>query len=321
MKINKKYITPLLIAGTILTLTVVGEKADAAVLTGNVDTSGAVTGTAGATYYSTNSWKDMLDTYQSVTPTAASNNTVFFNMVGDVQGEFSIGGYGYSNTGNTNNGVSIVNGKSLSINGNGHTLYLDSDTNYTTPGSGSGAGAGYIRGPFRVPNAGVSEATVLQIKNASITNNITGGIFQSVGTGGSAPTFIYEDVKVSNGTARYAAQPIRNDNGRILFYGTNEFNIQQDHSMNSVGLLGADNQGEWIQGGKWVEVVTGTTTLNQTWGYDQPFYTYNNNSHTMKVADGAHMVWNLNDTYTMYYDDGNSGPMVWDIAMMLPLIF
>ena len=39
MKINKKYITPLLIAGTILTLTVVGEKADAAVLTGNVDTS------------------------------------------------------------------------------------------------------------------------------------------------------------------------------------------------------------------------------------------------------------------------------------------
>lgn len=67
MKINKKYITPLLIAGTLLTLTVVGEKADAAVLTGNVDTSGAVTGTAGATYYSTNSWKDMLDTYQSVT--------------------------------------------------------------------------------------------------------------------------------------------------------------------------------------------------------------------------------------------------------------
>ncbi|MCH1722245.1 hypothetical protein [Lactococcus formosensis] len=314
MKINKKYITPLLIAGTILTLTVVGEKADAAVLMGNVDTSGAITGTAGATYYSTNSWKDMLDTYQSVTPTSASNNTVFFNIVGDVQGESSIGGYGYSNTGNTNNGVSIVNGKSLSINGNGHTLYLDSDTNYTTPGSGSGAGAGYIRGSFRVPNAGVSEATVLQIKNASITNNITGGIFQSIGTGGSAPTFIYEDVKVSNGTARYAAQPIRNDNGRILFYGTNEFNIQQDHNMNSVGLLGADNQGEWIQGGKWVEVVTGTTTLNQTWGYDQPFYTYNNNSHTMKVADGAHMVWNLNDTYTMYYDDGNSGPMVWDIG-------
>lgn len=82
MKINKKYITPLLIAGTLLTLTVVGEKADAAVLTGNVDTSGAVTGTAGATYYSTNSWKDMLDTYQSVNPTAASNNTIILMLLG-----------------------------------------------------------------------------------------------------------------------------------------------------------------------------------------------------------------------------------------------
>lgn len=314
MKINKKYITPLLIAGTLLTLTVVGEKADAAVLTGNVDTSGAVTGTAGATYYSTNSWKDMLDTYQSVNPTAASNNTIYFDVVGDVAGDTSIGGTGYSSTTNTNNGVSIVEGKSLSINGNGHMLYLDTDTNYTTAGSGSGAGGGTIRGPFRVPNAGVSSSTTLAVKNASITNNITGGIFQSVGTGGSAPTFVYEDVTVTNGAPRAAAQPIRNDNGKILFYGTNTFNIQQDNNMTSVGLTGADNQGEWIQGGKWVEVVTGTTTLNQNWGFDQPYYTYYNNSHTMKVDDSAQLVWNLNDTYCMYYDDGNSGPMVWDIG-------
>lgn len=314
MKINKKYITPLLIAGTILTLTVVGEKADAAVLTGNVDTSGAVTGTAGATYYSTNSWKDMLDTYQSVTPTAASNHMIYFDVVGDVAGNTSIGGSGYSSTTNTNSGVSIVEGKSLSINGNGHMLYLDTDTNYTTAGSGSGAGGGTIRGPFRVPNAGVSNSTTLAVKNASITNNITGGIFQSAGTGGSAPTFVYEDVTVTNGAPRAGAQPIRNDNGKILFYGTNTFNIQQDNNMTSVGLTGADNQGEWIQGGKWVEVVTGTTTLNQNWGYDQPYYTYYNNSHTMKVDDSAQLVWNLNDTYCMYYDDGNSGPMVWDIG-------
>ena len=40
--------------------------------------------------------------------------------------------------------------------------------------------------------------------------------FQSIGTGGSAPTFIYEDVKVSNGTARYAATD-RNDNEEYYF--------------------------------------------------------------------------------------------------------
>ncbi|EKF51512.1 hypothetical protein [Lactococcus garvieae] len=314
MKFNKKYLTAFFMTGMVLTLVGMGEKAEAAVLTGNTDTNGAVTGTAGATYYSTNSWKDMMDTYRAVTPGAASNNTVYFNIVGNVAGDTSIGGYGYSSTSNTNSGVSISEGKSLSINGNGHSLYLDSDTNYTTAGSGSGAGAGYIRGPFRVPNTGVSNSTTLAVKNASIINNITGGIFQSVGTGGSAPTFIYEDVTVTNGVARAAAQPIRNDNGKILFYGTNTFNIQQDNNMNTVGLTGADNQGEWIQGGKWVEVVTGTTTLNQNWGYDQPYYTYYNNSHTMKVSDDAHLVWNLNDTYCMYYDDGNSGPMVWDIG-------
>lgn len=314
MKLSKNHLIPFFLIGTVLTLMGIGEKVGAAVLSGRVDTTGAITGQAGATYYDTDSWKDMMDTYHHVTPNAASNRTVYFNVVGDVPGSSYIGGYNYANTGDTNNGASIVEGKSLSINGNGRRLYLDTDTNYTTAGAGSGAGAGYIRGPFRVPNAGVSSATVLEVKNAHITNNITGGIFQSVGRGGSEPTFVYQDVTVSNGAPTTGAQPIRNDNGRILFFGNNTFNIRQNNNMTSVGLIGADNQGEWIQGGKWVEVVSGTTTLNQNWGWDQPYYTYNNDSHTMKVADNARLVWNLNDTYCMYYDDWNSGPMVWDIG-------
>jgi hypothetical protein len=187
----------------------------------------------------------------------------------------------------------------------------NNDSQYAT---GTGGGGATIRGAFRVLNNGVSDATTLTLKNASVINNITGGIFQSVGTGGSTPTFIYQNVEVTNGAARYAAQPIRNDNGKILFYGTNTFNVQQDNNMTSAGTTGADNQGEWIQGGKWIEVVDGTTTLNMNWGNDQPFYTYNNNSHTLKIDNDAHLKWNINDTYTMYYDDGNSGPMIWDIG-------
>ncbi|MEY8537958.1 RTX toxin [Lactococcus muris] len=314
MTLSKKYLAPFFITSMILILLGIGRNVDAAVLSGRIDTTGAITGQAGATYYDTDSWKDMMDTYHHVRPNAASNRTVYFNVVRDVPGAPDIGGYNYANTGNTNNGVSIVEGKSLSINGNGRRLYLDTDTNYTTAGAGSGAGAGYIRGPFRVPNSGVSQFTVLEVKNAYIINNITGGIFQSVGRGGSEPTFVYQDVTVSNGAPTAGAQPIRNDNGRILFFGNNTFNIRQNNNMTTVGLTGADNQGEWIQGGKWVEVVSGTTTLNQNWGWDQPFYTYNNNAHTLKVADNARLVWNLNDTYCMYYDDGNSGPMVWDIG-------
>ena len=313
MNWNKNYLARIFIA-LILSgcLGFYAQETRAAVLTGNVDTTGTITGTAGATYYDTNNWKDMLDTYQSVTPNASSNNTVYFNVVGNVGGDTSIGGYGYSSTTNTNSGVSIVEGKSLSINGNAYTLRLNTSDNDAQYATGTGAGGGIIRGPFRVPNAGVSNATSLTLKNASVTNNITGGIFQSVGTGGSAPTFIYEDVTVTNGAALYAAQPIRNDNGRILFKGENTFNILVNNNMNNQ-TSGSDNQGEWIQGGKWVEVVDGTTTVNQNWGADQPFYTYANNSHTLQVDQDAHLKWNLNYTYCMYYDDGNSGPMVWNI--------
>lgn len=316
MKLNKKYLMSFLVlAGGLGLAGISARDAQAAVLTGQVDTSGNITGTAGATYYDTSDWQDMMDTYKDVNPDAASNNTIYFNVTADVQGSKNIGGYNYSSTTNNNNGASIIEGKSLSINGNGHMLYLDDDSDPTTPAKSSGVfdgkGAGNIRGPFRVPN-GVGNDTKLTIENANITNNITGGIFQAVGNTSEA-TFLYRNVTVTNGS-NYGAQPIRNDRGKILFEGNNTFNILQNQDFNSVGLYGADNQGEWIQGGAWVEVVSGTTKLNQNWWSDQPFYTYNNTSHTMKVDKYAQLVWNLNDTYCMYYDDGNKGPMVWDIG-------
>lgn len=302
MKWNKKYLTPMLIGLAFGgSLFFHNQEVHAAVLTGNTDTTGAITGTAGAVYYDAASWADMRDTYQSVTPSTTSNNTVYFNITADVPGDSSVGGTGSAN---------VTEGKSLSIIGNGHMLYLDSDTNYTTAGSGSGAGGGTVRGAFRASNSNVTNATTLTVKNASITNNITGGIFQSIST--AAPTFVYQDVTVSNGAATAAAQPIRNDNGRILLKGDNTFNVLSNNNMNNQAST-SDNQGEWVQGGKWVEVVDGTTTLNQNWGQDQPFYTYNNNSHTLQVDTNAQLKWNLNYTYCMYYDDGNSGPMIWNL--------
>lgn len=64
-------------------------------------------------------------------------------------------------------------------------------------------------------------------------------------------------------------------------------------------------------------MVTGTTTLNQSWGNDQPFYVYySSGGSTLQVDAGASMVWNLNKTYTMYYDDGSLltvGALNWNI--------
>ena len=84
---------------------------------------------AGATYYSTNSWKDMLDTYRSVTqhllPIIQSSLTLLAMfkvnplLVDTAIQILEIPIMGFP--------LQMV---SLSINGNGHTLYLDSDTNY-----------------------------------------------------------------------------------------------------------------------------------------------------------------------------------------------
>lgn len=278
------------------------QKVHASVLTGSIDTTGSITGLSGATYYNTASWQDMVDTYKGVTPTASSNGTVFFNVTGNIPGNAVL------NTGNV-----VISGKSLSINGNNFTLYLDNDTTYTNAQSiGGSDGTARAFGS----NGTISSSTTLTLKNAQIINNITSGIFQMKGSNAQATT-IYNNVTVTNGDSLYGAQPIRNDTGKILFYGNNTFNILQNHDINDASSAGADNQGEWIQGGTYLEVVNGTTTLNQSWGNDQPFYIYYpNGGSTLQVDAGASMVWNLNKTYTMYYDDGgllSGGALNWNI--------
>lgn len=288
--------------GFLIILFGLAPKARAAIVGGTVDTTGTVTGITGATYYNVSNWQDMIDTYKGVTPNAASSNTVFLNVTANVPGNSIL------NSGNT-----VSSGKSLSINGNNYTLYLDNDTNYTTAQSiGGSDGTARAFGS----NGTISTDTTLTVKNATIVNNITSGIFQMKGLNAKA-TAVYENVTVSNGDAIYGAQPIRNDNGKVLFRGTNTFNILQNHNINDTSSAGADNQGEWIQGGAYLEVVTGTTTLNQSWGNDQPFYVYySSGGSTLQVDAGAAMVWNLNKTYTMYYDDGSLltvGALNWNI--------
>ncbi|MEK4723042.1 hypothetical protein MKX45_07860 [Lactococcus sp. FSL W8-0209] len=300
MKI-KRFIL-LMTLGFLIILFGLAPKARAAIVGGTVDTTGTVTGITGATYYNVSNWQDMIDTYKGVTPNAASSNTVFLNVTANVPGNSIL------NSGNT-----VSSGKSLSINGNNYTLYLDNDTNYTTAQSiGGSDGTARAFGS----NGTISTDTILTVKNATIVNNITSGIFQMKGLNAKA-TAVYENVTVSNGDAIYGAQPIRNDNGKVLFRGTNTFNILQNHNINDTGSAGADNQGEWIQGGAYLEVVTGTTTLNQSWGNDQPFYVYySSGGSTLQVDAGASMVWNLNKTNTMYYDDGSLltvGALNWNI--------
>ncbi|MDR2833900.1 MAG: RTX toxin, partial [Streptococcaceae bacterium] len=238
-----------------------------------------------------------------------------------IQGDSSIGGYEDYN-GNTGGGR-VTEGKSLKIIGNDHTLHLNTSTDDSSYANGTGAGLGYRRGAFRA-GMGITTATRLEVSHATIINNITGGIFQAVGYYGnspdmntaqaSSPTFVYDNVTVSNGSSLYAAMPIRNDEGKVLFTGTNKFSMLQNHNFNDASNSGADNQGEWIQGGAWTEIVNGTTTVEQSWGNDQPLYGYGHNNATLKVDDGANLNWNLNKTYTMYYDDWTKGALTWDIG-------
>jgi len=283
-------------------------KTQAAVISPTMDADGSITGIAGARYYNIGSWRDMFDTYTNVSPNQLENHTVFLNIVQDIHGSSDL-----TNSGTTRN---IRNDISLNILGNGFTLYVDNDTNYSTGLDANGQLVTSTRGGFRANNSNISENTVLKVSNAQIVNNITGGIFQAAGRN-AKPTFIYKNIQMRNG-ANYGAQPIRNDEGRILFFGENIFDILQNQDMESVGLgaprFGADNQGEWIQGGRYTEVVEGKTTVNYNWGWDQPFYTYNSTSSTLKVNDNAQLIWNMNDSYTMYYDDLNTGALLWEIG-------
>lgn len=268
----------------------------AAVMPAKVDTDGSITGVVNAKYYDVSSWRDMYDTYQA----SAAGQTVYLNVVNDIPGDAQ-----------ALRGVPVVETKNLTVIGNGHLLYFAASPNDKV---GTSRASATTSGFYSNSDAKVTGQTTLTVENAKIVNGISNGIFSI--TGVSAANTVYKDVTVTNGGARTGASPIRNEQGKVLLEGNNDFSINADFDFStpSTTARGNDNNGEWIQGGHWVEVVNGRTNLNQNWAWDQPFYTYNNgDSATMKIDDNASLNWNLNDTYTMYYGS-STGPLNWDIG-------
>ncbi|MDR3240610.1 MAG: RTX toxin, partial [Lactobacillaceae bacterium] len=252
------------------------------------DTDGSVTGTAGSTYYNVNSWLDMFDTYKA--GATGSAHQYVFNVIGDVPGSSTF-----------YNGQGVREGSGILIKGNQHTLYAGSNADATNNGGR------YNVGFIAQGDSSITNNTVLEIEDANVVTGYSNGIFSV--SGASKAITSYKNVHYRNGGTNYGASPIRNDQGIIRLYGNNTFDIKQP----GTGLSGADNNGEWIEGGYDTEIMDGTTTLNQSWGWDQPYYNINNTASTLNIHDNANLVWNLDYTYTMYYGSG-SGPLTWNIG-------
>ncbi|MDR3240569.1 MAG: RTX toxin, partial [Lactobacillaceae bacterium] len=254
------------------------------------DTNGSVTGTAGNTYYNVDTWVDMFDTYNVVANGTGAVQQVVFNVIGDVPGVSAF-----------ETGIALRDGFGVTIKANQHTLYAGINPTATT-NNGRDNTSGFYSSSNKVTNN-----TLLELEDANVVLANANGIFPI--TGAATAITAYKNVTYTNGNSTGGASPLRNDNGVIKLYGNNTFNIYEKNDR-----AGIDNQGEWVQGGFDIEVMDGTTTLNQSWENDQPLYTYGNTSSILNIHDNANLIWNLDDTYTMYYDDGNSGPLTWNIG-------
>lgn len=277
-------------------------KTRAAVITGTTDTTGAVTGTVGATYYNVAAWQDISDTYKWATTNLPTGTNVYFNVTADVPGASII----YT-------GIAIVNGYSVTINGNNHRLYLDNDTNYTTaqtPGNSTGSGTG----GFDANNGkSISSSTTLELDNATVCNDIRGGIFQVVGN--AAATTIYNNVTTYNGATNYAGVAIANQQGNIIFRGNNNFNALEGGNFTNNSHSGADTNGNIIVGGANIEVQTGTTNFNLNWYDDNCVTPYNETTAgaVWTIDPGATWNWNVNNNAALFYSYVNNYPFVWNI--------
>lgn len=324
---KKKYLTFFLLFGAFIGLGSLSNlTAQADILTAQTDNTGNVTGEKGANYYNVNNWQDMFDTYNDIAPKASSSNpvNVYFNVTGTISGSSAFA-----------TGAAILPYASVTILGNGNTIYVDDDNDpssnpahssayaasrwnwgfYANGGSNKGGGNSITT----AQSGAIGNDTVLTVKNAKIINSSSNGIFRAFSDtedskgNGPKPTFIYQDVNVSNGGNRGAA-PIRNDLGKIIFKGKNTFNILNDQSMTTTASKGTDDHGQWCVGNTWIEIADGTTTLNQNWAMDEQFYNYNSNSSTLKIADNANLIMNINTTFDVYYDTNNTGPLNWIVG-------
>jgi hypothetical protein len=263
-----------------------------------VDTDGSVTGTTGATYYDVNNWQDMFDTYNNVTPDGSSNNTVYLNVTDDVAGSSAI-----------STGTKLVSDKSVTILGNGHTLYFDTNTNYTTGVNGQNATVG-----FYTNNANpVSNTTNATIKNVTWVNNRSSGIFPSSGSNTKLNQY-YIDVTEYNGAANAGAAPINNEGGKIYFSGTNSFKVLYGNSLTATGT-NSDTNFEWIRGGNYIEVLDGSTSVQLNANVDQMIYPDGiGTGQTIKINDHAKLNWLSGQYWSLYYGSATAGPLLWDLG-------
>lgn len=298
--------------------------------------------------FQTDNWRDMMDTYLSpqlhLAATAEGQEaTTIANFATDNHGtlRFEVTGTVLGNSvwaqimgnqaaGGSVNQDTIREGRSLYIDGNGHTLYFDNNTTPTNGIGGRGdansSAAGTVLGPRRGWFAGVQGRTAntvtgqvgtpafsndntvitpqtrMTLDNAILINSITGGIFQARGRN-VQPTFTYKDVRYSHGGGTAHATPIYAHYAQVHFSGTNSFRVWQSGTGN---LAGADNHGEFIEGGAHVEVLDGHTTLDYNWGWDQPFFMEVVDRHLLRLHENAKLTMNLDASWAMYWSRSQS---------------
>lgn len=294
--------------------------------------------------FQTNSWRDMMDTYLASTllmapdethqfpwamPNFASGSnagTIRFEVTDTIMGDAvwaNIIGNGTASP--SQHQDTIREGRSLYINGNGHTLYFDNDTTPTSGIGGRGdatgntrrrgwfAGVQGVTGAAGNSSTVITESTRMTLANAIVQNSITGGIFQARGAN-VRPTFVYKDVNYSNAVANNNATPIYSQRAQVQFSGNNIFTIREATSTASSNS-GTDNHGEFIEGSGHVEVLDGHTTLNYSWGRDQPFFLehVSGTTHNLILRENAKLIFNMNASYAMYWSraSGNQIGMNW----------
>ncbi|MBS9335465.1 hypothetical protein LQZ24_04245 [Fructobacillus sp. M1-13] len=237
--------------------------------------------------YNVYSWADMYTAYQN----APDQSTVVLNVKQDIVGDEA-----------AYKGQEVSEGKSVTIKGNGHTLFFGRYANNPTKGTAVSAGAAKHSG-FYTSSDKVSEQTTLRLENAVWINSINYGLFEV--DKDAAATTVYQNVTEMNGALDNGGTPIMNRKGAIAFYGNNTFNITGQVSKNyGSGAIDTNSFGKkatgtlddtnWIQGANNIAIYDGSTTVNNNSTYQKTLYHYQSSDldASLTVKKKAKLYWN-----------------------------
>lgn len=275
--------------------------ADATKLT---DTSGSITGTAGGTYYQVSSWSDVNQAYST-----DNGTSVYVQAQTDFYPDVKLG---------LSNQYNIVSGKNLIIDGNNKTLNLSSNSTSST--GQNYAFKGGANHAFSDSQSLTSTTDRFTLKNATLINNVTNGLFQINGLA----NITYDNVTVTNSDKAYNARPFFNWSGSITLTGTTQFNIiagaskviagngpQKIQDQGYTAKSGNPSNGEWLRGSASVDVYD-TSTLNYNWYIDQPYNSANSTTPlNITVHTNAKLYWNINNAFAIDY---SKAPLDWKIG-------